>query len=65
VIVAICLEPHEVATLDAGRDAPGAARERRHVTGDPSWFTGPPYAVLEEVFGEDSMQDCSPDPEEG
>ena len=35
------------------------------MTDDPSWFTGPPYAVVEEVFDEDSMQDCSPDPEEG
>ena len=46
-------------------DKPGATREGRHMTDDPSWFTGPPYAVVEEVFDEDSMQDCSPDPEEG
>jgi len=27
---------------------------------DSSWFNGPPYAVSEEVFDEDSMCDCEP-----
>lgn len=65
VIVAICLESHEVVTREVGKDAPGAVREHRRMTHEPSWFTGPPYAVVEEVFDENSMGACSPDPEKG
>lgn len=25
---------------------------------DPSWYNGPPYAVVEHVFDEDGMEDC-------
>ncbi len=28
------------------------------VSSDPSWFNGPPYAVAEYVFDEDSMVAC-------
>ncbi len=28
------------------------------VSTDPSWFNGPPYAVAESVFDEDSMVAC-------
>ena len=27
---------------------------------DPSWFNGPPYAVVEVVFDEDDQQGCRP-----
>jgi len=29
------------------------------ITTDDSWFTGPPYAVAEEVFDEHSIEGCS------
>jgi hypothetical protein len=27
---------------------------------DPSWYDGPPYAVLEAVFDEDDIEGCEP-----
>lgn len=27
---------------------------------DPSWYNGPPYAVAEHVFDEDSVEACNP-----
>jgi len=30
---------------------------------DPSWYAGPPYAVVEDVFDEFDMGGCSLDPE--
>jgi hypothetical protein len=27
---------------------------------DPSWYNGPPYAVVETVFDEDGIEDCEP-----
>jgi hypothetical protein len=27
---------------------------------DPSWYNGPPYAVAEHVFDEDSQEACTP-----
>jgi hypothetical protein len=29
---------------------------------DPSWYNGPPYAVVESVFDEDGLEDCEPAP---
>jgi hypothetical protein len=29
---------------------------------DPSWYEGPPYAVVEHLFDEDGMRDCEPAP---
>jgi hypothetical protein len=31
---------------------------------DPSWYAGPPYAVVEDVFDEFDMGGCSLDPDE-
>ncbi len=31
---------------------------------DPSWYTGPPYAVAEWVFDEYDLGGCRPDPED-
>src|SRR5438552_2959842 len=50
VVVALCLEPHEVVTFTENAEANGT-RTTRTVT-DESWFAGPPYAVVEEVFDE-------------
>lgn len=51
VIVAICLEPHTVVSLEDGA-------ESRYMTDDPDWFNGPTYAVEEVVFDEDDMNAC-------
>ncbi len=53
VIVAICLEPHEIATSSPGSGEVGS------VTDDPKWLNGPPYAVAESVFDEHDIQGCS------
>lgn len=31
---------------------------------DPAWYDGPPYAVVECVFDEDSIEDCEPAPQQ-
>jgi len=59
VIVAICVEPHEVVTVLSSEPR----RETRSMTDDPTWFNGPPYAVVETVFDEYDMQGCSLDRE--
>ena len=56
VVVAICLEPHEVVSVSGPSEA---RREVRTVTDDPSWHNGPPYAVEECVFDEYDMPACS------
>lgn len=56
VIVAISLEPHEVVEI-AGRE------DRRYETNDSSWHNGPPYPIVEHVFDEDDIEDCSIVPE--
>jgi len=62
VIVAICLEPHEVVSVERNGDGP--RREERYMTDDPSWFNGPPFAVEEHVFDEYSLEGCALTPEE-
>lgn len=59
VIVAICLEPHEVVSRESGKRPDDPTREVRYVTDDPSWHNGPPYAVEEYVFDEYDMPGCS------
>jgi hypothetical protein len=59
VIVATCLEPHEIVTRLPG-DRPGDPRRVvRSIADDPKWRTGPPYAVCESVFDEHDTQGCS------
>jgi hypothetical protein len=57
VVVAICLEPHEIVTVarESGRPSPTT----RVIAADESWFAGPPYALAEEVFDEHSIEDCT------
>ncbi|TMB37448.1 MAG: hypothetical protein E6J55_25965 [Deltaproteobacteria bacterium] len=58
VVVAVCLEPHEVVTVTCS----GAAMQRTTtpvMTGDASWLEGPPYALAEEVFDEHAMEGCT------
>ena len=56
---AISLEPHEVVNLECDPTDPAKHIERRYMTDDPAWLNGPPYAVVEEVFDEDSLKACS------
>jgi hypothetical protein len=58
-IVAISLEPHEIASYvpSAGGLEPG--RLEHSITDDPSWLVGPPYAVEESVFDEYDLPGCS------
>lgn len=58
VVVAICLEPHEIVSAEWNGDPP-TRREERYVADDPSWFRGPPYAVMEHVFDEYSLPGCA------
>jgi hypothetical protein len=57
VVVGICLEPHEVVTVT--RESPTSSTMTRTTSDDPSWFSGPPYAVVEEVFDEHSIEGCT------
>jgi hypothetical protein len=59
VIVAISLEPHEVTSYVPSAGGVGAGRFEHHVTDDPSWLVGPPYAVVEDVFDEYDFPGCS------
>jgi len=62
IVSAICLEPHEVVTI---AKIDGERKETRSLTDDdPSWFNGPPYAVVESVFDEYDFGGCSTTPEE-
>jgi len=54
-IVAIGIERVEVDS-----NVPGLRRTLDHAEAEASgWFSGPPYAVLEHVFDEDSIVACS------
>ena len=55
VIVAISLEPHEVVEIDSH----SGLEQRRYETNDASWYNGPPYPIVEHVFDEDGIEDCS------
>lgn len=59
VIVAISLDPHEVAHVTFDLKDRTKRIETRDLASDPSWLNGPPYAVLERVFDEDDIEECS------
>ena len=59
VIAAICLEPREVVEVDCINAPNGTLQERRHTSNDPGWLVGPPYAVVELVLDEYSIEGCS------
>jgi len=60
VIVALCLEPREI--VETTTDDRGNRTTRQLLAGDPSWFTGPPYAVNEVVFDENDIPACTRTP---
>ena len=55
VIVAISLEPHEI--VESWHDDTGR-HEQRAMSNVRSWFNGPPYAIVEHVFDEYSIEGC-------
>jgi hypothetical protein len=59
-IAAICLDRHDVVD--------NFSRPNRRASISPAspanWFEGPPYAVREHVFDEDTFLDCSTAPDE-
>jgi hypothetical protein len=59
VIVAISLGPHEVVEVTSDARGYGARTERRYMTDDTSWHSGPPYAIAESVFDEYDLEACS------
>ena len=63
VVVAISLEPCEVVSVEVDRLDRSKQTERRYVTDDASWCNGPPYAIVEHVFDEDSQVACSLSPD--
>ncbi len=53
-----------IDSVEAGSNAPDPCRTLgRHEAEAEGWFNGPPYAVAEIVFDEDSLEGCSPEPE--
>ena len=58
VVVGVCLEPPEVVTVTRELGTNSTTTTRTIAT-DASWFTGPPYAVPEEVFDEHSIEGCT------
>lgn len=59
VIVAICLESHEIVTRLSGEQIGESVCEIRSITDDPEWLNGPPYALAESVFDENDIKGCS------
>ena len=59
VVVAVCLEPHQVVTVTANGVESGGSTATRRTASDESWLAGPPYAVAEQVFDEYSIGACS------
>ena len=60
VIIAMCLESHEVASHVPSDGCVSPRRLESHVTADASWLAGPPYAIVEHVFDEHDLPACSP-----
>ena len=58
VIVAISLEPHEIADYAPSDDGVSPGKLEYRLTDDPSWLFGPPYAVVERVFDEYDLPAC-------
>jgi hypothetical protein len=62
VIIAISLEPHDVAEITFPGDPSKVSHTRAYETDDPSWRTGSPYLIAETVFDEDDIEACSVNP---
>jgi hypothetical protein len=62
VIIAISLGSHEIVLAKGNDKNPDLLDMQHETTDDSSWFNGPPYAVSEHVFDEDSIVGCSREP---
>lgn len=60
-LVGICLEPQEVVSVTGDAEVGGMTTQT--ITTDDSWLAGPPYAVTEEVFDEQSIDGCTLSPD--
>jgi hypothetical protein len=65
VSIAIRLEPQAIVEVERVHDQEVTFQERQYAADDPSWMVGPPYAVVEHVFDEYSIEGCSLLPEGG
>jgi hypothetical protein len=63
VIVAICLEPSEVALVERDPADKSRVKETRFISDDPRDLNGPPYGVAENVFDEYDVEGCTLEPE--
>jgi hypothetical protein len=61
-IAAICLD--RVQAVSSGPHRRSVRQLDRAAADSEGWFNGPPYAVQEHVFDEDSIVDCSSEPDE-
>lgn len=59
VVVAVCLEPHEIVASLRDKQADESVHEIPAITSDSEWLHGPPYALAELVFDEHDMKGCS------
>ena len=57
--MATSLEPHEVVDSVPRAEGVSPGQLESHLTDDPSWLVGPPYAVMECVFDEGDLAACS------
>ena len=62
VIVAISLEPRDMARLEPGLNGNSKRIETRYASTDPRDLNGPPYGVAESVFDEYDVESCSLEP---
>ncbi len=59
-IIAIRIDQVEISS-----NVPGLSRTLSRPEAEAEgWFRGPPYAVAENVFDEDDITGCTPEPEE-
>ena len=55
VVVAVKLGPREVGRAEK---VDGELRIKKRIDDDPSWLSGPPYAVEEVLFDENELLGC-------
>lgn len=59
MVVAICLEPREMARSEPDPNDPTKRVQTSYVSDDPRDLDGPPYGVVENVFDEYDLEACS------
>lgn len=59
VVVAISLEPRDMVRVEVDPIDKSKRTEMRYLSTDPRDLAGPPYGVVERVFDEFDIEDCS------